>query len=241
MLERNLTTDEILAKLDQKSKIARTISLIITLVAVLILFSILFLTYRAKTALDDVNNELTNTQIQVNTERDRVISLRKDLGNAETEANSVKNVISNNELPANQRIAEVKRILTIKNPSVEITTPTPLQNPQKTPNNANIPTNVESNPNNSLMTVYVQITDESQRTPARELIQKLRGGKFKFPGIELVERKVTKTQIRYFYPEDEGKAKELADKLGMQTNLVFTKLKAEKGLLEIWFSNETFK
>lgn len=92
--------------------------------------------------------------------------------------------------------------------------------------------------------VYVQIINEIQRKPVEELMRNIKINNYSFYGIELVERNIPITEIRYFRPDDKEKAERMAELLEknskIKANVVYTNLKAEINVLEIWFGKDAF-
>lgn len=241
--ENNLTADEILAKLDKTSRKARIISLALTLLLLLILGIVVFLTYSTTKTVRKELGDLGNTRANLQTE---INALEKDKEALINTRSKQANVIyaSADCIENNSNCAEAKKILANAGSGISAN-PNPTATPfsQKTPNTANTTTNTQTSVKNSSWTVYVQIAEERQRTAAKQIIQKINGGDFRFPGIELVERRIGKTQVRYFHKEDETKAQNLAEQLKsakIEAATIFTNLKAPDNLLEIWFANDAF-
>ena len=230
----NLTTDEILAKLDRTSRKARTLSLVLTSLLLLILSIVAFATLQAARDLSASQREADEVALTVK-------GLREEEAEVKRKIEEAKKLSDNNP-----SCAEVGRALDRIDSSGEILpaniTPTPA--PSKIPIKINPPPTAQPRlPDNSPLTVYVQIADRSHRNPAKQAIQKIAGGNFKFPGIEFVERKISKTQVRYFHSEDKAKAEELVSRLDgadIPATLVFTSIKAPKHQLEIWFADAAF-
>jgi len=226
----DLTSDEILAKLDQTSKKTRTISIVLTLLLLLILVIIVFLTFKAAQNLTDLNTQAE--EVSKTTQ-----ALRKEKAELEKTINEAKASIANNP-----NCVEAEKILDNADTDIQPTKMvTPTTNPLKTPNVTSSPTTTPVPSDTSPSTVYVQIVEKTQRDSAKKIIQALAGGNFKFPGIELVERKVAQTQVRYFREEDKTRANELVGKL-IKQGIPATAVSPYKtnSSLEIWFANDAF-
>lgn len=230
ILKEDLTTDEILAKLDQTSRKTRIISIALSSLLLLILGLISVVTFL------QLRNYL-NLQSGGDGGRETIDALRKENKELANALQQIKESLSANEIEKAKNISANTNISSSLNP---IPTASPIIN--KTPNNANTTANTQIPVNNSPSTVYVQITKEQQRSAAKQLIQNL-GGNFNFPGIELVDRQINKTEVRYFRRDDKEQADDLANQLNnsnILTTSVFTDLKAPDSLLKIWFSNDAF-
>lgn len=230
---KNLSTEDVLTKLDQISKKGRIVSIALTAFLLAILAVIAILTYQAINELRGLNQQISDKNDQINKAQD-VLSSENPCDNAKIE--NVKSILAtSNTITAGTPKPTVAPTQTVA----------PKPTTAKTPIVANTPTNQTptpgtSTPNNSKFEVYVQIPTESQRVSARELIDKVRSDKFQFPGIEFVDRKISKTQIIYFKPDDKTAAQELASKIGRKAIIVYSNLKQKSGVLEVWFSNDAF-
>jgi HAMP domain-containing protein len=239
--ENNLDIDKVLEKFDKKSSAARVASIALTLLSVLILAAVSFWTYRA------VNN-LKETEKLVQNGNAKAIALSEEVGNLEKQKESLKdtiheagNLLAGGGNTCNDKSVQKARLLLANASNVVVVNPKPVITPNtpKTPDKVT-PTPAPDNPS---IKVNVQITSDAQRGRIRQLIQKLGDDKFKFSGVELIKRAGRQTEVRYFHPEDEKSALELAAKLnneGIQARTVYTKLRAEQGVLEIEFSNDVF-
>lgn len=92
--------------------------------------------------------------------------------------------------------------------------------------------------------IYFHITNEAQRAKAQDIANALQKAGYIVPGIQKVSIDLTKTDIRYFHPEDAGKAQDIGvalQKLGIadtRPRLIpgFVN-KVPPGQYEVWFSN----
>lgn len=237
MLPQNdLSSDEILSKLDQTSKKARVVSIILTVAAVLILAVITFITAlvfkeysdlskkrdEVKKDLDEAKTILDDYNIKIK-EAEYLASLNSECTNIGNVLAAKTTIIDENDNP------------TVSNTSLKNSSVTPTPTPKKvTPPN-----------NNSPSIVYIQIVDESQRPLAEKLKNSLQNEKFQFPGIENKKVNISQTQIRFFGEEDESRAKDLAQLLqdkGISARVLKITYKSDKPNLplEIWFSNNAF-
>jgi hypothetical protein len=240
MIDEKLTTEEVLTKLDQISAKGRFISIGLTAFLLSILGVVAYLTYQATTNLISLNKQIADRTKQID---DAKTLLNSENPCDDAKIENVKNILATSNTntvivgtpnPNNRPAIQKTPIVTTPKPTVTQTTnvSTTITNPTPIPAISPAP--------NSKFEVYVQISAESQRAPVRELSAKLTNDKFKFQPSEFIDRKISKNQIIYFRPEDKTAAQELASKIGHQAIIVYSTLKQKKGVLEVWFSNDTF-
>ena len=91
--------------------------------------------------------------------------------------------------------------------------------------------------------VYIQITNEAQRSAAMQLAESLTAARYSVQGIENVSAKAkagSKTSVRYFNQEDQNAANYIVEALKTQGDStavaqIVTRYKVRPGSIEVWF------
>jgi hypothetical protein len=226
-----LTTDEILSKLDSNSRKARFISIGFTAASVVVLIVVLFLTYRATEKLNSINDEVAKREKDLiaiaDEQKNRADGLKSVKDALTAEIQNIAQVQNSNKSCEEKKqatdkvLTEVSNVVDLNAPKTTVN-PTPSKDP------------------GGIRLVYIQIVDEAQRAEAKKVAQMLRAKGLNVPGIELVEKlkgKIPQTQVRYFNKSDENNATNLANQINIDNvKIVFTPLSAPSGQMEIWFA-----
>ena len=236
---KKLQIDEVLAKLDQKSRAGRVFSIALTGVSVAILLILIFLSYQTgqqlyslKQEADIYRNLAEEENIKYTETKARKEILLEEIAKIANVQNSNKSTEEKKE-NTTQVLSQVSNIT-----GIDFTKTQPLSTSTPT----------TSKDFAGISKVVIQIVDEAQREDAKRISQILRSKGLKVPGIEFIrglKGKIILNQIRYFNNEDEKPAKKLESFLnsnGVEFKKIrFIPLSAEKGQLEIWFSDEPSK
>ncbi|MDQ3181376.1 MAG: hypothetical protein M3Q33_12750 [Acidobacteriota bacterium] len=241
--EKKLQVDEVLAKLDQKSRAARIFSFALTGLSAAILLILVFLSYQAGQKLYSLKAETEAAKKEADSYR--TLAEEESIKYTETKARKellleeiakIANVQNSNKSSEEKKKNTTQVLSQVSNiTGIDYTKAQPPA----------IPTSVTSKDLAGISKVVIQIVDEAQREDAKRISQILRSKGLNVPGIEFIrglKGKIVRNQIRYFNNEDEKLANKLESFLssnGVQfTKIRFIPLSAEKGQLEIWFSDE---
>ncbi len=244
--EKELNVDEVLAKLDQKSRAAKFFSMALTILSVAILLILIFLSYQAGQKLYSLKADTEAAKKEADSYR--ILAEEESIKYTETKARKellLEEMAKIAKVQNSNKSAEEKKENTTKVLSqVSNITGIDFTKIQPPPT----PTPITSRDLAGISKVVIQIVDEAQRPDAKRISQILRSKGLNVPSIEFIrglKGKIIFNQIRYFNNEDEKLAKKLESFLnsnGMEfTKIRFIPLSAEKGQLEIWFSDEAFR
>ena len=220
-MEKEQNINDILTNLDNKSRKARYLSLLITGLTMVIGASIIIgLLYIANKELDTLKKQkdLITKDIQLLQEQKSNVAnnLQNGTGNCEEKISEAVTALKSEPIPVNS----VQPPLT--------PTPTPKPTPQPTVKGKR--------------TVYVQFADCSQLAKVKERVSAL-SANYTFPGFDCrggkLKGRIPETQVKYFLDNDGLAAEALADELKKQQIAVkVVHAKGNSPILEIWFSED---
>lgn len=256
----------VLKKLDQKAHAAKkagsvfTALALLSILAAVILITFLFLNQIPNTPVNtnSANQEIKEAE-ELAEERTKLAdTLREEKAQLQEKILDIKE-IQNSNLSAPEKNEQITEILV--NSNAATISPSPKPSPTGKPANQNTAVNANAvvRPSRTpvkpvapelagISKIYIQIVDNSQRKGAEEVARSLRGEGLSVPGIEWVKgvgAKLPRTVVRYFHPADKALAEALILRLRKlnvgDVEASYTKLPAEKGQLEIWFSGNALK
>ena len=240
MPENQFTKDELLSKLGDHSRKARIISVGFTVLSLIALIVILYLTYLANNKLVSLNKEIEQKEQQAK-EFAELASLENEKAEGfKTERNDLGNQlqtierIQESDKTCTEKTKETEKVLSQAGKIVDLSkvksTPVP------------VPVNSKDKDLEGVKRVYIQIVDESQRAEAKKVSQTLRSKGVDVPGIELIKSlngKLAQNQIRYFNKGDKESAHQLAAQLNLSNvRVIFAPYSVENGQMEIWFADK---
>jgi len=211
--EHSRSLDGFVSTIERRARMARTISVSITIGTLVLGGLTLFFTIgeiRKRIRLEEANlKSVTEKRIQAEEDLAR---LQKEYELKVQESTISRTAL--NELPTNQRESLLQKAEVI---------------------------NRTSTPDSPM--VFLQILDNKQRDGANGVSAMLKKNGFKVQGVELVRVPVSlkQTEVKYFRPEYADEAQKIVSLLkqqGIQATTIA--LKAAAGQIEVWFSLDAF-